>query len=344
MPFDTPSLPALIARTGADMEGSDGMRRSDAAVLARTHSAVVYGLYEFLAWQFLQHRPDTCDADHLAMHARDRGVDQKLPNYAAGYVAVTGNAGASVNMGERLQRSGVMYEVVEGVVLTAGAAAVGVQAMDAGAAGNLLAGDVLQFVSPVIGVNSQATVDADGLTGGTELEPEEDWRDRVVDAFRRVPHGGNADDYVTWAKDQPGVTRAWCKRNWTGPGTVAVFVVNDAADPITLTPAQCLQVLAGIQGMRPVTADLSLHTPALVPVNYKLTVEPNTPAVRAAVEVQLKALHERNSEQGARLLHTHIGEAISGAKGETDHQLIEPADDVVPAAHELLVYGGITWM
>lgn len=344
MAFETPSLPELIARTSADLEGSNAMRRSDAAVLARTHAATVYGLYQYLAWQFAQHRPDTCDEEHLAAHAADRNVLRKEASPASGFVAVVGNVGAEVNVGDRLERAGVLYEVVQGAVLSAGAAAVGVQAVDAGISGNQPAGAKLQFISPVLGVESVATVNADGLHGGTELEPIEEWRARVVEAFERVPHGGNVDDYVVWAKEQAGVTRAWVKRNWVGPGTVGVFVVNDAAEPITLSSVQLADVKAGMEPKRPVTAELHLLTPELVPVPYTLRVTPDTPAVRAAVEQSLQALHARNSELGGRLLHTHIGEAISGSRGEQDHELVSPAADVVPQPHQLLVYGGVTWM
>lgn len=344
MTSDTPTLPELIARAVADLEGSHALRRSDAAVLARTHAAAAYGLYQYHAWQFAQHRPDTCDEEHLLLHGSDRNILRKPPLPAAGTVAVTGNPGAVVDVGARLERSGVLYEVVQGAVLSAaGAASVGVQAVDAGSAGNQPGGARLQLVSPVLGVEGVATVTADGLHGGADLEPLDAYRQRVLDAFRHVPHGGSADDYVAWAKAQPGVTRAWVRRNWVGPGTVGVFAVDDAADPITLGPAQLDAIKSGIESQRPVVADLYLLTPELVPVTYTLSIVPDTPAVRAAVEASLQALHARESELGGRLLHTHIGEAISLARGEEDHQLISPATDVVPQPHQLLVYGGITW-
>jgi uncharacterized phage protein gp47/JayE len=344
MAFNTPTLPELIARNATDLDGSDSLRRSDAAVLARVHAAGVYGLYEYLAWQFLQHRPDTCDEDHLVRHGNDRGVSRKTATAAAGTVTMTGNAGAPVPQGTRLERGGVLYEVTLGATLAAGPTSVQVQAVDAGSVGNQPAAAQLQLVSPVLGVEPKATVDSAGLTGGTDLEPLDDFRARVVAAFRRVPHGGNADDYVMWALEQPGVTRAWVKRNWTGAGTVAVFVVNDANTPITLTAPERAAVLAGIEPKRPVTADLSVQTPTLLPVVYQLAVTPDTPTVRAAVELQLQALHQRSSELGGRIYRTHMAEAISGAAGEVDHDLISPAADVVPAAYELPVYGGVTWL
>ena len=44
---------------------------------------------------------------------------------------------------------------------------------------------------------------------------------------------GDNDDYVAWATEVPGVTRAWCSPNGMGAGTVVVrFVRDDDDDPI----------------------------------------------------------------------------------------------------------------
>jgi uncharacterized phage protein gp47/JayE len=345
MPFDTPSLPALITRAGSDIEGSNALARSDAAVLARTHSGATYGLYEYLRWQFAQLFPDTAEEEMLLRHGHGRGVHRKQPTVAAGSVLFTGSAGAAVPAGTRLVNAGVLYEVIEGVSLpAAGKANAQVAAVEPGAAGNLAAGSVVDLVSPVLGVNSTAVVGAEGITGGTDLEPLEDYRLRVLERFRQVPHGGSGPDYVAWAKDQPGVTRAWVKRNLMGPGTVGVFVVNDARPgSIRLSDAELEVVKAGIEASRPVTAELYLLSPELVPVHYKLDVMPDTPSVRAGVERSLQELHERESALGATLLHTHMAQAISNTEGEHDHVMHAPVDDVVPGAVELLVYGGVQW-
>lgn len=343
MPFETPSLPALIGRASTDLEGSEALRRTDAAVLARVHGAALYGLYQYLDWVHRQQFTDTADEENLLRRGRERGVLRKAPTPAAGPVLFTGTAGAAVPAGTRLEVGGVLFEVTEGGFI-AGGAPIQVQAVDAGSAGNLPAGTQLNLVSPVLGVNSVATVGPDGVTGGTELEDLEAYRTRVAERYRVLPHGGNADDYERWAKDQPGITRAWCRRNWLGPGTVGVFVVNDAADPITPAAPVLAAVQAAIEPLRPVQAEVHVLAPALVPVPYKIGVTPDTPRVRAAVEAALAALHARSSELGGTLLRTHIGEAISGAAGEVDHDLQLPAADVVPERHQLLVYGGVTWV
>ncbi len=344
MPFETPNLPTLVARASADLEGSAGLRRSDGAVLARVHPAAVYGLYQYMDWQYRQLFPDSAEEEALLRHGSSRGVFRKDATHAGGVVLFAGGTDSEVDEGTRLERDGVLYEVLAGVTLVGGAAVAAIRAVDGGVQGNQPAGTVLQLVSPVLGVESSVTVGAAGITGGTDVEDLEDCRARVMARFRNVPHGGSADDYVSWATDQPGVTRAWCRRNWVGPGTVGVFVVNDATADITLPAADLDRIKAALEALRPVTPELVVRSPVLRPVAYRIELTPDEPRVRAAVEMALQQLHDRESDLGARMLWTHMGEAISGAAGEKDHTLVQPSDDVVPAAGELLVYGGVEWL
>lgn len=343
MSFDTPNLPELITRASADIETSATLRRSDAVVLARVHSAAAYSLYKYLDWLYRQIFPDTADEENLLRHGIGRGAPRKAATQARGTVSVSGTPGARIDAGTRLTLAGIVYEATVGASLDNGTAEMAIVAVAAGVIGNQPAGTELDFVSPVLGVHSKATVTAGGLTGGTDIEDIDVYRERVIERFRWVPHGGNANDYVVWAKEQAGVTRAWCKPNWVGPGTVGVFVVNDAANPITLQQPALDAIKAGMLDMRPVTAELHVLSPQLVKVQYTISVTPDTPRVRSAVETALQALHARESNLGATLLLTHIAEAISGAVGEYDHRLIQPAANVVPQANQLLVYGGVTW-
>jgi uncharacterized phage protein gp47/JayE len=166
----------------------------------------------------------------------------------------------------------------------------------------------------------------------------------VIRSYRIIPHGGSVDDYETWALEFPGVTRAWCRGNYMGPGTVGLFVMRDN-DPVPLPNAAQLQEIKDyIDPLRPVTAELYVLAPTLKPVFYSIHPVPDTTAVRAAITANLKDLHDREAGLGDRLLISHIREAISGGAGETDHSLTVPSADVIAATNELLTLGGITWL
>lgn len=345
MPFETPSLPVLVGRTQADLAG-DALRRSDAQVLARALSGTAFGLYGYLDWMAEQILPDTADVETLERVATLRlSQPRKAAQPAAGAATFSAAAGAVLDADTVLQAGdGRTYRVTAGVTTVVGLNTAQVEAVDAGVLGNADAGLALSLVQPVQGLGGVFTVVAPGLVGGIAQESVEALRDRVVRSYRIIPHGGSADDYETWAMEFPGVTRAWCRRNFLGPGTVGLFIMRDEdVDPIP-TPAQLAEVKAYIEPLRPVTAELYVLAPVQVPVVYSIRLTPDTTMVRAAVEAQLKDLHDREAGLGEALLITHIAEAISGAAGETDHFLASPLVDVPAASNELLTFGGCLWL
>lgn len=346
MPYETPTLPDLITRTQSELADDQALRRTDAHVLSRAHAGSVYGLYGFQQWIYRQMFPHTCDDDVLPDHGRLRPIpDWREATHAQGTALARGAQGAVLLAGTLYQGPyGARYRVTTDTWLAGETPVpVPVQAVDAGALGNLAGGTQLTLVSPVVGVMAAATVAPEGLTGGADRETPAAYRERLLRSYRVTPLGGSGDDYETWALEVPGVTRAWCVRRWMGPGTVAVFFVRDGdPDPIP-GPAHCAEVQAYIEAQQSVIPELYVLPPEQRPVVYRLRATPDTAAVRAAIERALQALHATEADLGAGLLISHIREAISGAAGERDHVLYEPTADVPAAANELLTFGGVQW-
>lgn len=346
MPFETPTLPALIARSQSDLAGGSALVRSDAEVLSRVLGAASYGRYghqQYIADQIL---PDTADEETLLRMARARLKRDRLEAVAAaGTATFAGAASALLDAGTLLQRDDkVLFRVRASVKLTGAEGSAVLEALEAGELGNTPAGTQLRLVSPVLGVNEVFTVVAPGLTGGTEQESIETLRGRVIRSYRVIPHGGNKSDYETWATEVAGVTRAWVVRHWLGPGTVGLFFVRDGDVNLIPNADAIATVTAYIEQERPVTAEVYVAAPAEKLVTYQLSVTPDSSAVRRAVEAALIDLHNRESDLGAVLLSTHIAEAISGATGERDHKILAPIGDVSAARNELLTYGGVNWV
>ncbi|WP_449102181.1 baseplate J/gp47 family protein [Pseudomonas extremaustralis] len=345
MSFETPSLPVLISRTQGDL-ASDSLRRSDAQVLARTLGGTAFGLYGYLDWIAEQILPDRADEETLERVALLRLNQPRNPAQPAeGPVSFSAAAGAVLDVDVVLQAGdGRTYKVTTGVTTVAGLNTTTIEAVDAGTLGNADPGLTLSLVQPVAGVTNTFTVLAPGLAGGIAKESVESLRGRVVRSYRVIPHGGSAADYETWALEVPGVTRAWCRGSYMGPGTVGLFIMRDGdVDPVP-NPTQLAEAKAYIEPLRPVTAELYVLAPVRVPVPYTIHAVPDTSAVRAGIQAQLIDLHEREAGLGETLLISHIREAISGSSGETDHQLTVPAANVVPATNQLLTFGGITWL
>lgn len=173
MPYEMPTLPALITRTQSDFERNapDALRRSDAKVASRVLSGAAYGLYGHQEWIARQSHPATCDEEMLLKWAEWRLKDgRKAAVPAAGPIVVSGANNALVDAGMVYQhQDGRRYVVTVTTRLVDGTAQVPVRAEEPGALGNVESGQ-LTAVSPALGVNPEATIGSGGLAGGTDQE------------------------------------------------------------------------------------------------------------------------------------------------------------------------------
>jgi uncharacterized phage protein gp47/JayE len=104
-----------------------------------------------------------------------------------------------------------------------------VEAIDVGAATNLAAGEVVRFVSPPINVGVEARVSSGSpLTGGVDAESPEALRQRLLNASRNKPAGGNWADIRQIVLDNLGsVQDCYVYPALGGPSTCKVVPVKD---------------------------------------------------------------------------------------------------------------------
>lgn len=349
MAFARPSLTELIARAEGDIEaslpGTDArLRRSNLNVIALMHAKAVHGLYGYLDWLAQQIIVDTAESVFLERYAGIWGVLRVPAAFASGPVTVTGTTGVVVPAGTALQRSdGAEFTATADATLAAGTADVAVEALVAGAAGNAGAATKMVFVQPVAGVNSAALVATAGLTQGADAEDDAALLARVLARIQQPPMGGAASDYVAWALQVAGVTRAWVYPLEGGPGTVTVRFVRENDVSIIPDGPEVAAVQSYIDARRPVTAQLTVAAPVALALDMSITLTPNTAAVRAAVQAELADVIRREGQPGGTLLLSHLREAISVAAGETNHVLTTPAADVTHTTNQIPVLGTITW-
>ena len=351
MPFKRPTLTELVERFRSDSEpklqGADAsLRRSVLAVLGRAHAGATFGLYGYIDFIASQVFPDTAEAEFLERWAAVWGVTRRAAGTAAGKVSITGTDGAVITAGTIFQLSGArQYRTTAKAVIASGKAVAAVEAVIAGAAGNALAGSAINLLSPIAGIQSAATVATGGLTGGADSEGDEELRARVLDRIQEPPHGGAASDYVKWALEVTGVARAWAFPREMGLGTVTVrFMTGSKTANGIPSRADVDRVYAYIEARRPVTAELFVVAPVAAPIAFEISgLSPNTAAVRAAIEAELRDLVVRQATPGGTLLLSRVREAVSVASGERDHVVVAPAANVVSSGGRISTFGSITW-
>jgi uncharacterized phage protein gp47/JayE len=368
VPWNTPTLSELVDRIRDDFRGrlqitGALVRRAMADVFALVWSGAVYGLHGHIAWAVRQLFALTADREQLIIIGAMYGLSPTPAQFATGSVEVTSAAGSDVDV-----PAGTVFVRDDGETYTAdalvvvpgtGTASVAVTAENAGEAPNTDAGETLQFESPIGGLDSTVTIEADadgdGIAGGLEVEETEDFRDRVLLRLREPPTGGSDQDYEAWALEVAGVTRAWVYRYEDASGTqgvlgtVTVRFVRDNDTPSIFPDAgEIAEVQTKLDEERPTTAEVTAKGAIELATPFTLSVTPNTAAVQAAVNAELDDLFRREGEPGngagrGTILLSQMRTAIGVAEGLTDYTLTSPAADVVPALGELATRGTMTY-
>jgi uncharacterized phage protein gp47/JayE len=354
VPFTRPTLAELRDTIRQDfaarLPGADAvLRQSNLRVIADVLAELSNAQFDYESWLALQLFPDTCETVFLDRWASIWGVDRLPPSAAFGPVTVTGNPGAVVPESMEWQRGdGVLYQAQAAIFLDGGGqGTVQVTAASPGAKTNAATGTALQAVTTAAGVQSTAAVAAPGLAGGADLETDEHLRTRLLLRIQLPPQGGAASDYIEWALEVPGVTRAWVYPQEFGAGSVVVrFMMDEVRAPTGFPTAGDVQIMQDhLDEVRPVTAQVYALAP--VPKTINVTVAslyPDNPDIRVAAQAELTDTLRRNAIPGTTLYVSWLWEAVSLAVGERHHRIVAPPGDVACAAGELPILGTVTYV
>ncbi len=321
------------------------LRRSVVGVLGRVLAGISHELHGYVQFLSRQVFPDTSELEYLERQGALYAINRKAATFAGGNVTFSGDNGTLIPTGTLLQRSdGIRYETQADGTIASGTATVAVAATTAGETGNADVGVSLSLVSPIIGVNAAAVVAAGGLTLGSDQESDDDLRTRIIERLQFAPQGGAAKDYVAWAKEVAGVTRAWVFPGELGAGTVTVRFVRDDDASIIPDGAEVTAVQDYIDERRPVTADVTVVAPIAAALNFTIELTPDTTAIRTAVEAELRDLLARDDVvPGGTVLLSKIMTSIGIAEGVGDFDLTAPAANVTHTTGQMPVFGAITW-
>lgn len=359
MPYNAPGLSDLIARTEQNIEqrlpGSwPQAREKTLSALGYAQAGLAAGCHEHIEWVSRQIIPGSADEVELLKHCQFWGVRRKQASRASEDITVTVTAATTVPARTRWQRADGQVFVSTAAVSSgaAGKIAVNVTAVNAGTVGNTPAGTMLSLITPMADILPDATADK-GITGGADTESAGELLARLEFRVQYPPFGGNKFDYVRWAREVPGVTRAWCLPTWPQAGSVGVTFVQDNNDDIFPTESDVARVDSYISGHPDPVTGLIIGKPDGVivktfaltprPVNMDIYISPNTDAMQQAVKKAMTALFYNEASPGGSMPPSHITRAVAGVTGLTDFAVRAPVDIQYSGATELLVPGVITW-
>jgi uncharacterized phage protein gp47/JayE len=338
--FTRPTRRQILARVQADIEGEvDGVsaqvRRRPEFGLAVGLTGAADSLHAHLAWVAEQIIVDQAAERFLLRWADLFGLARNPATAAGGTITVTGSGGTLPATTEWIRVSDGMSFATDADHTITTTAPVAITAADGfeGIAGNLSTGTKLQLVSPIAGVDSEATVLAT-FTGGTDQETLPALLVRLLDRIQRPPLGGAPGDHAVWAEEVSFVDTAWeyAGRDGNGNpgvGKVAVTFVlapDTNGDIVVPDVDQVAEVQAYLDARSP--AEVIVFAPDRYVLNWHVIPAPDTPAIRLAITAEVKAMLARDVEPGGTIRKSRFEEAVSAATGEVSHSTDTPAADL----------------
>jgi len=303
---------------------------SDFAMRGAATGNAIEGLYQHQQWIARQLMADTADLDYLIRHAAIRGITQKQAVAAAGTVQFSGTVGAPVPNGTGVQNNaGVAFvTTVAGVIGAGGTVSVAAQAVQAGSAGNQGANTPAALTNAPPGVSANAIILS--MTGGADIETQEQLLARYLFDIQMPPHGGSEADYYRWALEVPGVSDAYIFGQRRTANSVDVVIEANGGVPSAPLIAAVTAYINDLS-RRPPCVDLLVLGPTLVPVAVTaqitlsgITLADATTRINTVLAAWFATLSVGVSVPRAKLIAL-----MMSVNGVTDVNLVAPAANVV---------------
>lgn len=375
MPYERPSLSDLRLQVGQDiasqLPGTDPLLRfTNLGILGAVLAGLAHEHYGYLDWISQQSVPFLCTGEYLEGWAGLKGVIRNAPTQATGSVQFSGVNGTVIAAGRSLVRAdGVQYETTTGGMVASGTVTVQAVALAdpnglTGAFGNCDAGTQLSLGVAVAGIVTTGAASG-AFTGGADLESDDSLRARMLLAYRFPAHGGDAADYVSWALEVAGVTRAWCVPHGYGAGSVLVYFMMDQTESAhggfpqgtngcatsetrdTVATGDQLLVANHLIDLQPVTALVYAMAPAQNTVNFTISgLSGASTDTKNAVKAAITATFAQAGKiaAGSTTIALSLVETAIAAVPLTEGFVItSPAGNITNSSGSLPVLGTVTW-
>ncbi|RKP50506.1 baseplate J/gp47 family protein [Trinickia fusca] len=384
MPYPRPTLTQLRGQVAADLQasaaGSDPLLRfSSLNVLGSALAGLAQLQYGYTDWVAKQSNPFTASDEFLEAWAALKNVFREPATQAGastpGQVTFSGTTGIALPSGTPLVRGdGVGYTTTSAATVVGGTVTVSAVANAdpdglTGAFGNCAVGTAMTLGTAIAGINSTGSVST-AFTGGADVETDDSLRSRMLLAYQNVPQGGAQKDYVSWALQVNGVTRAWCNPMGFGAGTVVVYPMFDAAEAAnggfpqgvngvataesrgTQATGDQLTVANWIYPLRPATALVYVCAPTQQAVPFTITGSSNfSAATKALIASAISGIFAMygsplgtTTGQNGVVDLSYINSAIAAISGTDGFVITAPTANIVGTTGQLPVLGTITWL
>lgn len=288
---------------------------------------------------------ETASDEEKKTIAKDRAnIEIKPATKATGIVKITGTAGAAVTTGDKVASDVVTFTITETKIIPEnGVVEVQAECDTEGPAGNVPVGAIKTFPVTISGLGSVTNEEA--FAGGYEQESMEEFGERYYDKIRNPATSGNANHYIQWAKETPGVGDAKAYECTPKRGYVTVVIID--AEKKAASEALCEKTWNHIEECRPVGATPIIQSAEelQIQISVKLIVEDTSKDYQELLEKALEKFLANLAFKQNYISYALLGDMILSIPGVLDHQNLTMnglKENVSIGDKQVAVSGGVT--
>lgn len=332
MPYATPDYAQLVQIQKQELANLDPTLSlqddDDEMIRAKGVAAAVEGAYQHQQWIIRQLFPQTAEGEFLDFHAQKIGLSRKQAIAATGSIEISGTEDAELSIGGSVVRNGYTWITTAlGTIDNTDFATVNAIATTTGVIGNLNENTPVTLASAPVGIQSQAL--ALTMSGGTEIENDDDLRARVLFALQNPEGNGTKADYIRWASAVSGVSSVYAYSRRRGLGTVDLCIGTATGLP---SPTLIADVQAAINAQQSEPADCTVYAPVFRLCDFDISVAllgTTLVAITPIIE-GLLADYFATLNPADKVIIKQLEALIMGLDGVVDVRINVPNANVVP--------------
>ncbi|HBH4136736.1 TPA: baseplate J/gp47 family protein [Clostridioides difficile] len=226
--------------------------------------------------------PQTSYGTYLEWLGECKGVFKNQPTKSIGVITFNGAQGTIITKGTIVttiatdEKQSIEFELLETKTIEESETVdIKAECRVAGTIGNVSEGSVSVLLGSINGIKS--VTNKESFKGGTDIEDEEHFRERVLVAEQEDKLSGASSDYIRWAKEVDGVGYAYVVPEWAGAGTVKVLILDKNRKAATQELINKVQeyIYPNVEdgqnrdGKAPIGAIVTIATPQTLLINVK---------------------------------------------------------------------------
>ena len=222
--------------------------------------------------------------NYLDAKCEEYGISRKQGIKAVGEVIFTGENGTLISNGTILSVDGLYFVVLNDAVIVENQAELVVEAFEVGKQYNLLANTRLSLTEQINGVTDIYV--KSNFENGTDVESDEDLRERFFTTIKKSYTSGNVAHYEMWTLEVNGTGACKVYPLKHGNGTVEIVITN--ADMLGASSELIEKVKANIEEKRPIGANVTVVSATEKAINVSATVRLSRGYSQSEVETLFK--------------------------------------------------------